>query len=90
MLRIATATALLLFGLSANLSAETINTTTETKAYSVELPVRGMSMDRVQTRFGKPLEKTAAVGTPPISKWRYKIFTVYFESQFVIHAVANN
>lgn len=88
-----TATGLLLLGLSANLSAEKIRlpaTGSETPEFSVQLPGRGMSMEMVQNRFGEALEKIPAVGEPPISKWRYQNFTVYFESEFVIHAVVNN
>lgn len=58
--------------------------------YTVQLPGRGMSMEMVQNRFGEALEKYSAVGDPPITKWTYKNFTVYFESEFVIHAVVNN
>ena len=88
-----TITGLLLLGLSANLSAETVNVPTmetESTEYSIKLPGRGMSMEKVQNRFGEALDKEPAVGTPPISKWTYKDFTVYFESEFVIHAVVNN
>ncbi len=97
-----TATGLLLIGFSANASAEIINlpTTevevievepmaTEATEFSVQLPGRGMSMESVQNRFGEALEKFSAVGEPPITKWIYKNFTVYFESEFVIHAVVN-
>ena len=65
-------------------------TTTQTTEFSVQLPGRGMSMETVQNRFGEALEKEPAVGDPPISKWTYNNFTVYFESEFVIHAVVNN
>ncbi len=88
-----TATGLLLIGLSANLSAEEINlpaTETEASEFSIQLPGRGMSMEMVQNRFGDATEKFLAVGEPPITKWVYKTFTVYFESEFVIHAVVNN
>jgi len=88
-----TATGLLIFGLSANLSAEEINlpsTETEASEFSVKLPGRGMSMEMVQNRFGDAPEKFSAVGEPPITKWMYKNFTVYFESEYVIHAVVNN
>jgi len=90
-----TATGLLLLGLSVNLSAEEINlpapeSQTETTEFSVQLPGRGMTMEMVQNRFGEALTKEPAVGTPPISKWIYKDFTVYFESEYVIHAVVNN
>ncbi len=93
-----TATGLLLLVLSANLYAEEIylpvtdsdTTETEITEYSVQLPGRGMSMEMVQNRFGDALTKDSAVGDPPISKWTYNNFTVYFESEFVIHAVVNN
>lgn len=65
-------------------------TPAEATEYTVQLPGRGMSMEEVQKRFGEALEKYSAVGDPPISKWTYKNFTVYFESEFVIHAVVNN
>ncbi|MCW8899423.1 MAG: hypothetical protein OQK95_01980 [Gammaproteobacteria bacterium] len=61
----------------------------EATEYSVKLPGRGMSMEMVQNRFGEALEKYSAVGDPPITKWVYQNFTVYFESEFVIHAVVN-
>ncbi|MDH5601951.1 MAG: hypothetical protein OEY78_11695 [Gammaproteobacteria bacterium] len=99
------ATGLLLLGLSTNLSAEELDMppvpeseaetpVTEATApgateYSVQLPGRGMTMETVQNRFGQALETYPAVGEPPISKWVYKDFTVYFESEFVIHAVVN-
>ena len=86
-------TSLLLLGTSVSLSAETLNmpaSESETTEFSIQLPGRGMSMEMVQNRFGEPLNKEPAVGTPPISKWIYKDFTVYFESEFVIHAVVNN
>jgi hypothetical protein len=89
-----TATGLLLIGLSANLAAEEINLPssdkTQTTEFSVQVPGRGMSMETVQNRFGEALTKEAAVGSPPISKWIYNNFTVYFESEYVIHAVVNN
>ena len=95
MLRIShiAATGLLLIGISANLSAEEVNipaAEAEATEYSIQLPGRGMSMEMVQNRFGEPLEKEPAVGEPPISKWTFSNFTVYFESEFVIHAVVNN
>jgi len=85
------ATGLLLAGLSTNISAELISTPDGGKkeAYTVMLPGRGMAKETVRKQFGYPIERTAPVGTPPISKWRYDLFTVYFESDYVIHAVVN-
>jgi len=52
------------------------------------LPTRGMSMAQVEARFGAPAEKYAAVGQPPITRWVYPSFIVYFEYQHVVHTVA--
>lgn len=56
-------------------------------ATASQRPTRGMSMDRVLAKFGMPAEKHAAVGKPPITRWDYADFSVYFEYQYVIHAV---
>ena len=50
-------------------------------------PARGISMDRVEAQFGPPTMRQAAVGDPPIERWDYPGFVVYFEYQYVIHAV---
>lgn len=55
--------------------------------FSVEMPARGMSMSSVSQRFGNPTKKIAPVGEPPISRWIYDKYTVYFEGQYVIHSV---
>jgi hypothetical protein len=44
-------------------------------------------MDKVKEVFGEPQKRTPAVGEPPITRWIYKDFTVYFEYDRVIHAV---
>jgi hypothetical protein len=54
---------------------------------SVETPRNGQKKDVVSTRYGEPKQKIAAVGEPPISKWVYQEFTVYFENDTVLHAV---
>ncbi len=58
------------------------------KESSLPMPGRGMTMDQVAGKFGNPSNKTAAVGKPPISRWDYPGFVVYFEYDHVIHAVA--
>lgn len=57
------------------------------KATESSRPHAGMSMDKVEAQFGAPVEKHAAVGEPPITRWDYPSFSVYFEYQLVIHAV---
>jgi hypothetical protein len=53
-------------------------------------PQRGESKARVEARFGAPSQMIAAVGDPPISRWEYPGFTVYFEGELVIHAVVRH
>jgi hypothetical protein len=55
----------------------------------VAAPARGMTMAQVASKFGDPVTKVAAVGTPPISRWEYSGFVVYFERDHVIHAVVS-
>lgn len=50
-------------------------------------PARGITMERVEALFGEPTEREAPVGDPPITRWEYPDFTVYFEYDRVIHAV---
>jgi hypothetical protein len=50
-------------------------------------PTQGMSMAYVEQQFGAPEEKFAAVGEPPITRWQYAEFVVYFEHGTVLHAV---
>jgi hypothetical protein len=45
-------------------------------------------MAQVEARFGAPAERFAPVGQPPISRWVYPSFVVYFEYQHVVHTVA--
>lgn len=53
----------------------------------VARPVRGMSMDAVLARFGEPTRRLPAVGEPPITRWIYERFTVYFEGSTTLDAV---
>ena len=53
------------------------------------LPGRGMSMEQVEENFGTPDEKVERVGDPPIARWVYGSFTVYFEYDKVIHSVTH-
>ncbi len=52
------------------------------------MPVRGMTMGEVEHHFGPPEKRYPAVGNPPISRWKYDGFIVYFEGRHVIHALA--
>jgi hypothetical protein len=44
-------------------------------------------MATVFARYGEPQETKAAVGDPPISRWVYPAYTVYFEYETVLDVV---
>ena len=58
--------------------------------------VRGLKMNQVVKRFGQPQKKYPAVpkpGTrlnPPITRWVYPDFTVYFEHSTALHLVKHH
>lgn len=54
---------------------------------SIARPKTGLSMDQVSNKYGEPDQKVAPVGDPPISRWIYNAYTVYFEKDRVIHSV---
>lgn len=55
---------------------------------TVEKPKRGVTMSQVEAKFGPPATKHDAVGAPPITRWDYPSFSVFFEHDRVIHAVS--
>ena len=58
-----------------------------TPAASTGGPGRGMTMAQVEQRYGEPARKLDAVGQPPITRWVYPGFVVFFEGNLVIHTV---
>jgi hypothetical protein len=50
-------------------------------------PARGLNMQAVLARFGEPKERIPAVGEPPITRWVYERYTVYFEHDLTLHTV---
>jgi hypothetical protein len=67
--------------------AETLSTDVASPAADTARPVRGSSMSAVEARFGAPTRRYEAVGRPPITRWDYAGFSVFFEYSHVIHAV---
>jgi len=67
--------------------AETLSTATGDPAAAAARPDRGSSMATVQSRYGEPTNRHSAVGDPPITRWDYPQFAVYFEHDRVLHAV---
>jgi len=62
-------------------------------APGVEAPRTGMNMDSVRARFGNPVHEHPAVSTsggplhPPITRWDYNGYSVFFENDVVLHSV---
>jgi hypothetical protein len=61
---------------------------------AVALPTRGSTMTQVQSRFGAPVQKMPPISgpnarkfNPPITRWVYPNYEVYFEYNHVIDAV---
>lgn len=64
------------------------------KEKHMSMPTRGMTMAQVTRHFGAPLRKLPTRGGdtprhPPIHRWVYADYTVYFERSHVIHSVVN-
>ena len=73
-------------------SAETIvvNGHLTVAASSIARPHRGQTMRQVQADFGRPAKRYPAVGDhPPITRWDYPGYSVYFEYNRVVHAVVH-
>jgi hypothetical protein len=55
-------------------------------------PRKGLTMSQVVKQFGEPQTKHAAVGggsahQPPITRWDYNGFSVFFEHEHVVDSV---
>ena len=56
-------------------------------AATPEVPSRGASMEAVRAKFGAPSQESPAVGQPPITRWDYPSYSVFFENDKVLHTV---
>ena len=56
----------------------------------MELPQRNMDKESVRRDFGDPQEMVDAVGEPPISRWVYAEYVVYFEDNWVLYSVVKH
>jgi hypothetical protein len=55
---------------------------------TIDRPARGLTMAAVEAKFGAPQTRHPTVGKPPITRWDYAGFSVFFEGERVIDAVA--
>ena len=58
-------------------------------AQGLPRPSRGMTMDQVRSQFGNPIKEYPAVGEPPITRWDYAKYSVFFEHQYVLNTVVH-
>ena len=68
---------------------DSINAAPANNSSGVQRPHRGSSMTIVKGQFGEPAETKAAIGEPPITRWVYPGYTVYFEHEHVIDVVVH-
>jgi hypothetical protein len=65
-----------------------VNDQVQVRESQIDRPHRGTTMSDVEKRFGAPATRHPTVGQPPITRWDYNGFAVFFEHDRVIHAVA--
>jgi hypothetical protein len=70
-----------------------VNDQVQVRESQTERPKRGLTMSEVEKHFGAPVTRHPTVGgngarQPPITRWDYNGFSVFFEGDRVIHAVA--
>jgi hypothetical protein len=53
----------------------------------MEVPDNGMTTTDVRARFGDPVKEHSPVGDPPITRWQYEKWSVYFEHKVVLFTV---
>lgn len=82
------AVAALALGIVPASQADTLMIDTVTQSATADRPTKGQNMAQVEARYGSPQEIIPAIGQPPITRWVYDGFTVYFEDSTVLHAVA--
>lgn len=88
-LRLALASSLFIaaFSVSADtLLINAINNAPPNDPSGIPRPTNGQTMNMVLTKYGEPKERLAPVGIPPITRWVFDRFTVYFEGKIVVNS----
>ena len=72
-----------------------VNDQVQVRESQVERPKRGTTMGDVEKHFGAPVTRHPAVGDgsphrPPITRWDYQGFSVFFERDRVIDSVVTS
>jgi hypothetical protein len=64
-----------------------VNDQVQVRESQTPTPHRGSTMSAVEKQFGAPATRHPTVGEPPITRWDYSGFAVFFERDRVIDAV---
>ena len=73
-------------------TAAEVNDQVQVRQTQVECPKRGLTMSEVEKHFGAPVTRPPAAGGdaphhPPITRWDYSGFSVFFERDRVVDSV---
>lgn len=55
----------------------------------ISRPTRGVAMEQVKQRYGEPSIAHPRVGDPPITRWEYPNYSVFFEYRHVLTSVVH-
>lgn len=75
------------FTLPATLCADVLLIEEVRQVENMNVPANGMDKAEVRTQFGDPEKVNAAIGNPPITRWDYGQWSVYFEYNTVLFTV---
>jgi hypothetical protein len=82
--------------LAGSVLADTVvlNDQVQVRESRIDRPKRGITMSEVEKHFGAPVTRHPTVGggnphRPPITRWDYSGFSVFFEGDRVIHSVVS-
>ena len=78
---------LLVFGFNARADIIKLPSQPPRVVTSDAAPSRGMTKNQVESIFGAPQAMTGPVGEPAIYRWDYADYSVFFENNYVLHAV---
>lgn len=59
-------------------------------APAIDAPRNGITMAQVRQHYGNPVTEHPAVGEPPITRWDYQGYSVFFEHDLVLHSVIHH
>jgi len=57
------------------------------QSQTMQLPKNGTTKADTEAKFGAPQKKLPAVGDPPITRWEYDTYNVFFENDLVLFSV---